>query len=90
MSALTEDPAVTAWRLALVGSWPSAPLKGRHWWREYVTDAYRSARHAWWLQLEAATSQWPTEVAEYVAANPPPTFGQFLVGLSSGGRRAHG
>lgn len=76
---------MTAWRLALAGSWPSAPSRG-HWWREYVTDAYRSARHAWWLDMEATTSLWPSEVADYVRDHPAPTFKRFLVGLSNGKR----
>lgn len=85
MSALTEDPAVTLWRVALAGSWPSAPAR-RHWWRDYVTDAYRTARHAWELSLEAAANGWATERAEFIATNPPPTLGQFMVHLSAGKR----
>lgn len=87
MSALTEDPAVTAWRSALAGSWPSAPLLGRHWWREYVTDAYRGARDAWALELEAASNGWATEAAEFTEAHPPPTLRAFMVGLSPRGLR---
>lgn len=51
-------------------------------WIEYVLDAYYAARDAWLDALEAATSLYATEVAEWTAAHPRPTYKSFLVGLA--------
>lgn len=85
MTATTEDPAVTLWRLALVGSWPSAPSR-RNWWRDYVTDAFRTAAHTWWLEAEAFSGGNATELAEFRRLRPPPNLRHFMVHLSSGVR----
>lgn len=82
MSALGEDPAVTAWRLALAGSWPSAPSR-RHWWRDYVTDAFRTASQAWFLEAEAFSCGNAAELAEFRALKPPPNLRDFLVHLGN-------
>lgn len=55
---------------------------GRNWWREYVTDSLRTADHAWWLGMEAATSLWPTEMGEWRQGHPRPTLRAFLVELA--------
>lgn len=80
---MTEDPAVTSWRLALVGSWPSAPARS-HWWRDYVTDAWRSAMDAWERQAEAASNGWATELREWEATHPRPQLREFMRHLSAG------
>ncbi len=54
---------------------------GHNAWREYVLDAYRPARQAWWERMEAATAEYATELAEWTADNPGPTLKGFLVGL---------
>lgn len=41
---------------------------------------YRDARDAYDAQLEASTSLYPTEVAEYKAVTPGPTFKAWLQG----------
>lgn len=74
---------MTLWRLALVGSWPSAPSR-RHWWRDYVVDAWRSAMQAWELEAEKASNGWATELSEFRAANPQPRLRDFMLHLSSG------
>lgn len=48
----------------------------RHAW---VVESYRAAREAWLDAAESATSLYGTELAEYTADNPPPTFRAFLV-----------
>lgn len=55
---------------------------GRNWWREYVTDAWRCADHAWWLAMEDATSLWATEMAEWAETHPRPTLKGFMIGLA--------
>lgn len=61
---------------------------GRNWWRETVTEAWRSADHAWWLAREAACNGWHTEQTEWTADNPRPRLGDFMVALSYGERIA--
>ena len=58
---------------------------GRNWWREWTTEVWRSADHAWWLDREAVALGYSTEMAEYAAEHPRPTFKATLVELS--GRR---
>lgn len=82
-SVVGEDPAVTGWRIALVGSWPSAPAGG-HWWRDTVVDAWRCATAAWERDAEAASNGWATELAEFQATHPRPQLAQFMVHLSAG------
>ena len=43
-------------------------------------DAYRAARHADLLALEAATALYAAEVAEYVAEHPLLVFKRWLIG----------
>lgn len=58
---------------------------GRNWWREYVTDLWASADHAWWLQAEAVAVGYDTELEEYAQAHPRPRFKDFLVELAGSG-----
>lgn len=81
--SLTDDPAVLIWMLALAPRGRAAPT-GRHWWRELVTDAWRCADHAWWLQREAIALGYETEMAEYAAEHPRPRLADFMVHLSHG------
>lgn len=78
-----EDPAVTAWRLALAPR-PRYTTGGRHWWREYVQEAWRAANDAWEAAAEAASNGWATELAEFEAKHPRPNLKAFLVGLGGG------
>lgn len=55
---------------------------GRNLWREYVTDAWRAADHAWWLDREAVAIGYATEMAEYQADHPRPTLRAFMVALA--------
>lgn len=71
------------WKIALAPR-PRFSTGGRHWWRDFVVDAYQSASHAWELAAEAASIGYPTELAEYAAAHPRPRFKDFLTHLSSG------
>ena len=45
--------------------------------RQLVAD-YRAARQAWQDAAEAATYGYATELADYAADHPPPTFKQWL------------
>lgn len=100
MTALDQDPAVVTW-MACLAPRPRPEPVGHHWWREYVTAAYREARERWEvaLDLEANTTYRPglladerrrerrggrREVTDFISANPPPRFADFLTGLSSG------
>ncbi|HEU5032710.1 MAG TPA: hypothetical protein VFV01_47860 [Spirillospora sp.] len=83
MSAITDEPAVLTWQIALAPR-PRFSTGGRHWWRELVTDAFRSATQAWWLDREAVALGYPTEMAEYEAAHPRPRLKDFMVHLSRG------
>lgn len=79
---LGEDPAVLTWRIALA---PRRPYRvGRHWWREFITDAWRSADHAWWLDRENVATGYATEMREYAEAHPRPKLRDFMVHLSTG------
>lgn len=77
-----QDPAVVAWQCALAPR-PRFTTGGRHWWRELVTDSWRAANHAWELDREAVAIGYATEMAEYQAANPRPTLGDFMRHLSA-------
>jgi hypothetical protein len=55
---------------------------GRNWWREYVTDLLYSADEAWFLQAEAVTIGYATELAEYRETHPRPQLRDFLVQLA--------
>lgn len=44
-----------------------------------LVETYRAAREAWLDAAESSTSLYRTELEEYAAANPPPTFREFLV-----------
>lgn len=81
--ALDEDPAVTTWRIALAPR-PRFSTGGRHWWRELVTDAFRSATAAWDLQAEAVAIGYATELREYAEQHPRPRLKDFMVHLSNG------
>lgn len=45
-----------------------------------LVENYRDARDAWETRLEAETSMYATEMAEWTADNPGPTFKAWLVG----------
>lgn len=83
MTSLGEDPAVLTWRIALAPR-PRFSTNGRHWWRELVTAAWRSADHAWWLSREAIALGYRTEQLEHDAEHPRPRLGDFMRHLSSG------
>lgn len=55
---------------------------GRNWWREYVTDLWRMADHAWWLDREAVALGYAAEMAEYEASHPRPTLKGFMLELA--------
>lgn len=54
--SLGQDPAVITWMIALAPRHRPQPT-GRHWWREYVTDAYREAREAWEFRFETEANR---------------------------------
>lgn len=83
MTSLTDEPAVLAWRIALAPR-PRFSTGGRHWWREYVVDAFRTASHAWDLEAEAASVGYETELREFAEQKPRPQFKHFLTHLSAG------
>lgn len=58
--------------------------RGRNVWRDRVVDAWRSADHAWWLAMEAATSLYATEMEEYKRLHPRPKLRDFMTHLSHG------
>lgn len=53
-------------------------------WCANVTDAWRSADHAWWLAREAEAVGYETEQREFAARHPRPRLGDFMVALSYG------
>ena len=71
------------WQIALAQR-PVPPAPRRHWWRELVTDAWRSADHAWWLHREAVALGYDTEGREFATHHPRPQLRDFMVHLSSG------
>lgn len=94
---LGRDPAVLTWQAALAPRPRSEPI-GHHWWREWVTEAYRAARDAWEANRESGLSMAPGVAGtahalagnhqlsdvEYAQAFPPPRLGDFMRHLSSG------
>lgn len=83
---VTEDPAVTTWRIALA-RWQAQqppPPPRRHWWRDLVTEAWRCADQAWHLAREAEAIGYATEEREYAAHTPRPRLRDFMVHLSTG------
>ena len=56
------------------------PSPRPHRWRDHVTQAHRVARHAWELEAERVAIGYKTELAEFAASNPGPTFKAALVG----------
>lgn len=79
----TDEPSVLTWRIALAPR-PRFSTGGRHWWREFVVDAFRAADHAWYLEAEAASVGYATELAEFAAEKPRPRLRDFMVHLSTG------
>lgn len=79
----TTDPSVLAWMQALAPR-PRAEKVGHHWWREFVTDAWRSADHAWHLAREAEAIGYATEEAEFAERHPRPRLADFMAHLSGG------
>lgn len=79
----TTDPAVLTWMIALAPR-PRPAAIGSHWWREMVTDAWRSADQAWWLHREAVALGYPTEMREFEERHPRPRLGDFMVAMSVG------
>lgn len=59
---------------------------GRNPWRDWITDCWRSADHAWWLEMEQETSLYDTEVREWRAEHPRPNLRDFMLACSSGWR----
>lgn len=49
-----------------------------------VTDAWRSADHAWSLHRESIALGYPSEEREFAQLHPRPRLGDFMVALSSG------
>lgn len=93
-TSCTEDPAVVAWRMALAPQQRPEPV-GRHWWRELVTDAHRSARDAWLALRESSTPAYAAAGAansgaacyqlsdeEFAQLFPPPTLTDAMRALS--------
>jgi hypothetical protein len=80
---LTDEPEVLTWMIALAPQ-PTREPVGRHWWRELVTEAWRCADHAWWLEREAVAVGYATEMAEFALQHPRPKLSDFMVHLSSG------
>jgi hypothetical protein len=60
---------------------------GRNWWREFNTDVWRHADHAWWLAREAVANGWATEQREFAEVHPRPTLKGFL--LANAGMAGH-
>lgn len=78
------DPAVVTWMIALSPRDRYIPQPPRrHWWRELVTGHYRDARDAW-ERLRESEPFLQHEDDEFLAEHPPPTLGQFMVGLAQG------
>lgn len=77
-----EDPAVVTWRIALAPR-PRHRV-GRHWWREYITDAWRSADHAWWMARENSALGYSAEMREFAQLHPRPRLRDFMTHLSTG------
>lgn len=87
----TDEPAVLEWMAALA----PRPLQrvsspGHHWWREYVTAAWRGAHDAWEAERERVAIGYATEEAEYEAAHPRPRLRDFMEHLSTGSWSATG
>lgn len=82
----TDEPDVLAWMACFAGRRPDTRISapGHHWWREWITDEWRAADHAWWLQREAEALGYETEMREFEADNPRPKLGDFMVHLSVG------
>lgn len=82
---LTDEPAVLTWMLALA---PRPAMRvsspGHHWWRELVTEAWRTATLAWEADRERVALGYSTEMIEYEAAHPRPRLGDFMRHLSTG------
>lgn len=51
---------------------------GHNPWRDLITDAWRSADHAWFLAAEADSIGYATELDEYRAEHPRPNLGDFM------------
>ena len=79
----TDEPAVLTWMIALSPR-PRPEPTGRHWWRELVTDAYRAAYHAWWLEREDVAIGYAAEQRDFAEHKPAPRLADFMVHLSSG------
>lgn len=93
--ALTDEPSVLAWRIALGPRPRHRP--GRHWWRELVTSTYLDARHAWEALRESGTPAWNAAGAahsgvacyqlsedEFAELHPQPLLKDIMTGLSGG------
>lgn len=84
----TDEPAVLTWMLAIAPLMKvrlSAP--GHHWWRELVTETWRCADHAWWLEREAFAggSKNVSEMNEFHEIKPRPKLRDVMVELGGGG-----
>lgn len=61
---------------------PTATPRRRHVWRETAVDVFRCADEAWRLQAEAVAIGYATELAEFAADHPRPTFKGVLLALA--------
>lgn len=61
-------------------------MKVRHWWREFCTQTYRDARHAWEALRESSLC-FQMEDDEFRATYTAPTFKATLIGLRGHGKR---
>lgn len=76
---------MVTWTIA-VAQWHSRHPKPsrRHWWRDLVTEAWRSALEAWEREAEQVAIGYATELAEFTAANPKPQLRHFMEHLATG------
>lgn len=55
---------------------------GHNPWRDYITDCWRSADHAWWCRMETETSLYAAEVGEWRTEHPRPNLRDFMLACS--------
>ena len=60
--------------------------KRRHLWRETVTETFRLADEAWWVEAEAVAIGYETELKEFAELHPRPTLKEAMLALAG---RAH-
>ena len=62
---------------------PARPRTWNAWVRE-VSEAYTSAAQAWYLEAEAASCGYATELREYAETHPRPRYRDFLESMAGG------